>query len=176
MPSTLTEAQQSLLEARRLPEADRPSYLYALTGEQVVISSEMEDFAILIDGDVREEVIDRLREAVEINDDFNELLGQAVGAAESDANARLSDYVSALDGFNAFRTRLLKQPNAGSFEVGLIQHDVRRAQDRLVEEHDALFHDRQMAGLVLDVHTENENNPQAEAQRASWPAVLEMYA
>jgi len=173
--STLTDAQQQLLAEKRLPEGERPSYYDAQRAEEVEVTADFQDFAILLDDSLYEEIEDRLGVATETDEDFNTILDRACTKEAEDAEAMLGDYETALADYNDFRIRLVAAESSGAIEVSKIQHDVRRAQDRLVEAQDHHYHRRQMAEVVSDVHTYTDNNPDATRQRESWAEAIGVY-
>jgi len=175
MTTTLSDSEQQELVAKRLPEDSRPTYFDAQRAEQVTVSSDFEDFAILLDGGLREEILDRLDDASEVDEDYNALLTEALDAEDDDADTMLADYRVAVDDYGTFRQALVQAYGSTAPEVAAMQHDIRRNQGRLVSGFDQHYHRRQMARLIRILHEIGENNSDAEAQRQSWATPLETY-
>jgi len=175
MTTVLSDNQQQTLLDKRLPEDSRPAYFDAERAEEVQVGSAFEDFAILLDPGLREEILDRLDDASEIDDDYNTLLNEALDAEEDDADTMLADFRVAVDDYGTFRQALIGSYGSGAPEVAALQHDIRRNQGRLVEGFDYHYHRRQLARLIRTVHELGENNSDAEAQRQSWKEPLGVY-
>lgn len=171
----LTDEQQQKLEDRRLSEGSRPSYYDSVAEDNVEIGEAFEEFLILLDPEVREEINDRLEDAAEVDTDFEAIFKRAASFDAEDANTMRESYDSALGDFSTFRTTVLSQHNSSAVEVAAIQTDVRRTQGRLVAEMDELQHRAQVADFLVSIHDQNVNNFAKKKQRDSWSAVFAEY-
>jgi hypothetical protein len=170
----LTPEQLEQLADKTLPGGSRPAYFRALDGERVEVTEGFEQFSVLLDPSVREDIEDRLSESAVVDEDFNEIFQRAASFDADDAASRRKDYTSALGDFDGFRSRLIAQPFSGSEEVAALQTDVRRAQGRLVSESDQLRHTETVAGFLVDIQAQ-EDNPDRQRQIDSWPSVFGTY-
>lgn len=157
------------------PTGSRPSFFDAGTRRTTTISEVLEQFVILMPGDLLEESISRLQDAADTDSDTEQLLLQSLEAEQADAQLVFDDYQTQLQGFDSFRRKLQKIPGVEDPEAASLIFDIQRPIMAQVEERDRAYHRIQAAKTLDVIRTTQLGTPEEQAQRDSWVPVLEAY-
>ncbi len=169
----LTPEAQGKVDERRRPV--RPQYYDASLRRVLTIGEDLEGFLLLADGDLREEIVDRLGQANEGTPDLDALYAEALVAEADDASAMLTDFDQALSGFSTFKDRVLSSPLGLSPEVAPLIQDVQRGVGPVVEKRERIFHRLQTARVLEDLRRRTSGTEDEIAQRDSWVGVIGVY-
>ena len=155
--------------------ADRPLYYSAIERKEVLIGDDFEAFAVLVEPDLREEIIDRLGESNEGDPTRQTLYAEALQFEEADAATRLVDLERAVAGFGTFRLRILGSPAGASTEVAPLVQDTQRGVGVASEQRERVYHELQAARVLTELNERQEGSQDEIRQRESWEGVLSAY-
>lgn len=174
MADEIDTEQEALLALKRLGNA-KPSYFDASQDQFVVISDEFEAFCVLLDPDVREEIIERLSIANEGDPARQEIYAEAAKKEEADARLVLPDFDAAVDGFGAFREEITLQAFGTNTAVAPLIQDIQRGIGGVSEMRERAYHTLQTARVLKFLHTRGEGTDGQRTQRESWEPILTLY-
>lgn len=155
-------------------ESVRPSYFSATDDKSTAIGEDLEAFLILADPSLREELIDRVTEDTETDEDFQELFDECLSLEKQDATAVLAAYDDKLGGFTTFREEVRSSRFGTSTDVSVLIQDTQQAQTIAIANRDRAFH-RSVAVEILPKRNGGITNEQ-QKQRSSWESVINTYS
>lgn len=169
----LTEDQKNkLAESKR---QTRPAYYDAVSRQSITIGEDLEAFLILLNDDLREELIDRLGFASVGDPDVQTLYQESLTAEQLDTSVVLSQYDSILASYDAFRDRVSSSPFATSIEVAPMMQDVQRGVGVYLENRNRHFHSLQIARTLQTLKSREDGNDDTQLQRDSWANIIGVY-
>ena len=171
----LNTEQTIIVEERGLQGQDRPTFFNATTRQAETIGDDLEAFSILIEPDLREEIIDRLGESNQGDPDRRELYEEALLLEEEDANTGLTFLENRIAGFGAFRTRVLNSPCGSTPDVAPLIQDVQRGVGIVTEQRERAYHRLQASRVLSQLNERFEGSQDEIQQRDSWEGVLSRY-
>lgn len=132
---TLTESQQVLVNAKKLPESQRPKYFNAAFGTRVAISDDFEAFLILQGKANNKKAVDWLQQANTYalqDSDRDTLLAAFMDNEVEDAAAAAKELAPITNQFAEFRASFNVDGFEGVTEIGLFLNDVQRPMSEVV--------------------------------------------
>lgn len=172
----VTSEEQATLDQYKKGDGSRPNYYDSLEEKEKEISSDFESFSILLDNNLREEIISRLEDqTTDENTDRNTLYLEALDNEEADSDAMLTDFRVSVDDVSLFRSNVANSSFGNASEVSLMSQDIQRPVEAIVEGYEHHFHRRAIARLLRDLNTISVGNYHVEKQRDSWKTPLSEY-
>jgi hypothetical protein len=147
---TLTESQQILVKAKKLPVAQRPKYFSAEFGTRMAISDDFEAFLILQGKANNKKAVDWLQQANSYSlqdSDRDSLLASFMDNEIEDSAAAAKELSPITDQFAEFRASFNVDGFEGVTEVGLFLNDVQRPMSEVVNLGARQRHRQQFASL-----------------------------
>jgi len=147
---TLTESQQILVNAKKLPLAQRPKYFSAEFGVRMAISDDFEAFLILQGKANNKKAVDWLQQANSYalqDSDRDSLLATFMDNEIEDSEAAAKELAPITDQFAEFRASFNVDGFEGVTEVGLFLNDVQRPMSEVVNLGARQRHRQQFASL-----------------------------
>jgi len=154
---------------------ERPTYYSAILRQDIQISEDFEAFAILVEPDLREEIIDRLGQANEGDPVRRRLYEEAISFEQQDAQERLLVLERQVAGFGAFRQNVIASPAGSSPDIAPLIQDVQRNIGIVAEDRERMYHRLQVARVLESLNTRQEGGDNIQKQRDSWEEVLSTY-
>ena len=155
-----TTEEKEQIRAQALPPADRPSYFSSVNRDDRQITEGFESFLILQDQTQKQNSLDWIGKALDIeadNEDRDALLNTYLEIRTTDAEERVTELDEKLEDFNKFVTGLFAKDSAqGSDpsrfatveELNLFVLSLQKPLDKITVQRDQAFHETNLTRVL----------------------------
>lgn len=178
MAVVLSEGQSQIVNTKRLPPEDRPTYYNAALQVRETISADFEAWLILLGPQLSKQTMDWLQKSSSyaVRDaDRDSLVNSACQNEIDDATASLDEIKPIIDQFSEFRGKLLVSGFEAIPEVGLLLSDLQAPMAELMNISARLQY-RNIAASLIQAHlSENGITLERNTEITSWYGPLTAY-
>ena len=182
-----TTEEKELIRQQALPPVDRPSYYSSQARTERQISEGFESFLILQDQTQKQNSLDWIGKALDIeadNEDRDALLATYLDIRENDAQERVTELDEKLEDFNKFVTGLFaKDSSSGSdpsrfstvAELNLFVLSLQKPLDKITVQRDQAFHESNLASILNNRLEQEKTDEDSSKEIESWQPVISTY-
>jgi hypothetical protein len=176
---SLSPSELSTVQNAQLSVDDLPTYYNNALDTDVPISRDFEAFLILAPSSLKTSALTWIQNAVGLNKSNqlrDDLSAITITQELANANLKINEYNTQLNGFQAFRTSFQTSTNfAGIPEVQLFLYDLQSVIDELVLGQDRAFFDQTIA-LVMQKYGDSNSVTDGQVEELqSWTGVISTY-